>query len=234
MKITLNAKEILGLRLDGYTYQYIANKANVTRQRIQQVLSPPMEIRDFVAKKYGNRCADCGIYVGKSGHIHHENLDDEERYDNINNLRLLCISCHRKKHEKPPQFKCRYCNQPIKSGLFCSRECLTEYHRATLICSYCGEKWSLYASQAQARVKRSQSGLIFCSKYCQGKWLAENYGFGVYPEHRPYTPNHKWDWDKVMELQRQTGQGCCRLSRALNIPQQTISNILRKRRLVLV
>ena len=88
---------MLKLRIDGYTYEEIALKAGVTRQRIQQLLAPPKEIRDYVIKKYDGRCVDCGLIVGKSGQVHHENFDTEA-YNDINNLVLLCKSCHRGRH----------------------------------------------------------------------------------------------------------------------------------------
>ena len=182
--ILMDKKEILELRLEGRTYQYIADKAGVSRQRIQQIISPPKEIRDFVVNKYSGYCAGCGLYVGIGGHVHHENSDSEENYNDIENLRLLCISCHRKKHSKPPQFQCWYCGQAIKKGIFCNWDCSKKYHTVTLICSYCGKEFNLGSYEAQLRMERSQSGLIFCSKRCQGKWFGEHYGFGIYPEHR--------------------------------------------------
>ncbi len=89
---------MLKLKLNGYTYQYIAGQAGVTRQRIQQLLSPPRDIRDFVVKKYKGFCISCGIFVGKSGHIHH-NGEEFDTYNDILNLQLLCLSCHRNKHK---------------------------------------------------------------------------------------------------------------------------------------
>lgn len=86
------------MRLEGLTYQQIANTVGVSRQRIQQLLSPPKEIRDYVIRKFNGKCVDCGIQVGKSGHVHHNN-GDEENYNDIENLELLCISCHKRRHK---------------------------------------------------------------------------------------------------------------------------------------
>lgn len=86
------------LKLDGYTYEYIGEKAGVSRQRIQQILSPPKEIRDYITKKYDGRCSECGLIVNKSGHVHH-NKGNGENYNDIENLELLCIGCHRKRHD---------------------------------------------------------------------------------------------------------------------------------------
>jgi 5-methylcytosine-specific restriction endonuclease McrA len=94
----MDKREMLKLRLRGKTYDFIGSKAGVTRQRVQQLLAPPKDIRDFVIKKYDGCCAECGLSVGKSGHVHHNNMGDEENYQDIDNLQLLCISCHRKKH----------------------------------------------------------------------------------------------------------------------------------------
>ena len=97
----MDKKQMLTLRLEGRTYEYIANKAGVTRQRVQQLLSPPKAIRDFVVAKYNGYCGTCGLYVGDSGHVHHNPSNGEENYNDIENLELLCISCHRSKHPVP-------------------------------------------------------------------------------------------------------------------------------------
>lgn len=89
---------MLKMRLDGYTYQYIAGKTGVSRQRVQQLLSPPKVVRKYIVNKYGGQCIDCGIFVGRSGHIHHNNMGNET-YEDIDNLILLCISCHRMRHK---------------------------------------------------------------------------------------------------------------------------------------
>jgi transcriptional regulator with XRE-family HTH domain len=91
---------MLKLRLDGMTYDEIARKAGVSRQRIQQLLSPPPDIRDFVVKKFNGLCNHCGIKVGTSGQVHHHGTDEEETYNDIPNLELLCLACHRAEHQK--------------------------------------------------------------------------------------------------------------------------------------
>jgi len=90
---------MMRLRLDGYTYKRIADDTGVSRQRIQQLLSPPKEVRNYVIRKYNGQCADCGIIVGRSGHVHH-NDSDLDTYNDIDNLVLLCISCHRQRHNE--------------------------------------------------------------------------------------------------------------------------------------
>jgi len=95
----MERSEMIALRLDGRTYEAIGKMAGVTRQRIQHILSPPVSIRNYVVKKYKERCNRCGIWVGNSGHIHHQG-DIEDNYDDIPNLELLCISCHRIEHHR--------------------------------------------------------------------------------------------------------------------------------------
>ena len=97
-KTIMDKKKLLQLRLEGMTYQAIATEVGVSRQRIQQLLSPPTSIREFVVNKFSGRCNRCGIIVGLSGHVHHKGDLNEENYSDINSLELLCLGCHRKTH----------------------------------------------------------------------------------------------------------------------------------------
>lgn len=90
---------MLKMRLAGQTYQAIANEAGISRQRVQQILSPPPAIRRLIVKRSRGNCQDCGIRVGSSGHVHHMGDITIEAYDDIDSLQLLCPSCHRKAHE---------------------------------------------------------------------------------------------------------------------------------------
>jgi len=105
----MDKKKLLELRLKGMTYQAIANEAGVSRQRIQQLLSPPEAVRVYVVNKYHGCCKECGLLVGNTGHIHHEG-GNEENYNDIENLELLCISCHRIKHSTRVVEKTRFGN----------------------------------------------------------------------------------------------------------------------------
>ena len=99
----MDKKKLLQLRLEGMTYQAIATEVGVSRQRIQQLLSPPTSIREFVVNKFSGRCNRCGIIVGLSGHVHHKGDLNEESYSDINSLELLCLGCHRKTHKSTPK-----------------------------------------------------------------------------------------------------------------------------------
>ena len=98
---------MLLMRLDGMTYQAIAIKAGISRQRVQQLLGPVPATRRFVVRKFGGRCNRCGIYVGKSGHVHHNGDLDVENYDDPHSLELLCIGCHRIAHLPEPYLRRR-------------------------------------------------------------------------------------------------------------------------------
>ena len=93
----MTKQQMLALRLQGHTYRHIASKAGVSYQWVQQSLSPPKEVRDFIVNKCAGLCRECGILVGSSGHVHHIGLA-EENYQDIENLELLCASCHRAQH----------------------------------------------------------------------------------------------------------------------------------------
>jgi len=92
---------MLRLKLDGHSYQHIGELAGISRQRVQQLLSPPAAVRRIVVNAYNGRCANCGIHVGYTGHVHHKG-QEAESYNHIEQLELLCPTCHRVKHPGPP------------------------------------------------------------------------------------------------------------------------------------
>jgi len=59
---------MLRLKLDGYSYNHIGELAGISRQRVQQLLSPPIAVRRIIVKAYNGHCAACDIYVGYGGH----------------------------------------------------------------------------------------------------------------------------------------------------------------------
>lgn len=106
----------------GLTYQQIGIAANVSRQRVQQLIRPPTSIQKIVASKYENKCAHCQLWLSYGqGHVHHLTMSDIGHYNDIANLILLCIVCHRRIHAvnrveyKAPQKgpgQCIECGQP--------------------------------------------------------------------------------------------------------------------------
>ncbi len=94
-------RQALELRLAGLSYAQIGKQLGVSRQRIQAMIAPPKEIRNYIVKIASGLCTSCGIKVSNSGHVHHvDNLD--ETYNDINNLTLLCPGCHRLAHNVIP------------------------------------------------------------------------------------------------------------------------------------
>ena len=79
------------------TYQQIGDDLGISRQRVQQLIAPPNHIRIRVVRTAQGKCEDCGVQVGHSGHVHHIS-NPEEDYNDIANLRLLCLSCHMRSH----------------------------------------------------------------------------------------------------------------------------------------
>jgi len=139
-------------------------------------------------------------------------------------FKVTCLNCGN-------EFSIWYCNLHRRNGKFCSRVCYWSWCRTTIICKICGKAFTVRNSDIRGRLKKGQSPPRFCSKRCQGKWLAKTAGFEVHPENRLQKGiGLKWNWDKVMELQKQTGWGSNRLGKTLGIPYSTVSNILRKRR----
>ena len=90
--------ELLRMRLDGLSYGQIAKVVGLSRQRVQQLLQPPADVKKLVRERAKDRCEDCGIWLGESGHVHHDGGSIED-YGETDKLRYLCISCHRQAHK---------------------------------------------------------------------------------------------------------------------------------------
>jgi len=86
------------------------------------------------------------------------------------------------------EMECNHCHKKFQGdrhSLFCSLKCVSDYHRVDLVCEICGVVFKRRYGEIRSRYceGRDTTDHIFCSKKCQGKWLATTYGFGVYPEH---------------------------------------------------
>lgn len=86
--------------LDGLTYMEIARRFGVSRQRVQQIVSPPKYIVQVVSRRAKGRCENCGIIIRTGGQLHHVNNDDAnlDNVDDVGNIEYLCLSCHRMRH----------------------------------------------------------------------------------------------------------------------------------------
>ena len=90
--------ELLKMRLDGLSYGQIAKVVGLSRQRVQQILQPPADVKKLVRERAKDKCEDCGIWLGESGHLHH-NGGGIENYGEPEKLQYLCPTCHRQAHK---------------------------------------------------------------------------------------------------------------------------------------
>ena len=99
-KTRSKATAALQLRFQGFTYERIGRALQISRQRAQQLLSPPAEVRFLVLKRADGNCESCGVFVGQAGHVHHRNSTESicDSYQDTGNLQLLCLGCHRMAH----------------------------------------------------------------------------------------------------------------------------------------
>ena len=108
-------QEALGYRLEGMTYGQIGEKLGLSRQRAQQILRPPKIIYDSVRTRAEYKCDNCGLLT-QIGHIHHiENRDMD--YNDIANLRYLCVSCHKQIHLNNPPPPCQSNNRTLSDSI---------------------------------------------------------------------------------------------------------------------
>ena len=114
-------------------------------------------------------------------------------------------------------YYCLNCGKLLKKATnprstFCNQRCEHEYCYIKIACDVCGKLKEYNAKWLIWQIERNRlSGEHFsCSRKCRGIW------------HR------KWDYTKVGQLRDETGWGSLRISRALQIPRGTVSNILSK------
>lgn len=100
--ITDRRTHALNLKLLGHSYASIGRALGVSRQRAQQLISPPGPIRKRVVEIARGLCEKCSVLVGQSGHVHHKGNGSIEDFNDIDNLQLLCVSCHLKAHGGEP------------------------------------------------------------------------------------------------------------------------------------
>ena len=96
--MTVRQEQALALKLQGFTYQAIGDEMGISKQRAQQLVAPPKQIRNRVVQLADGYCQDCSIRVGNSGHVHHKGSTAFDDFNDIDNLVLLCMPCHRTAH----------------------------------------------------------------------------------------------------------------------------------------
>ena len=204
METRQRQNEILDLRFAGLTYEQIAVRLHISRQRVHQLIAPPLKIRNIIVKRANGCCQICGLCVNGSGHVHHVSCDGED-YNDVDNLQLLCINCHRNVHLASCSVTyCPVCGK-VKStrATYCSDECRLRAHRIELTCDVCGKHFYRLAHETTDRYKYADTFMrhgykrtdkVFCSRECQGKWLGRNHGWGrkktedVIEIHHKHTP----------------------------------------------
>ena len=134
---------MITMRREGLTYQQIADKFLISRQRVQQCVSPPRSTREIIELKYGDKCNDCGIQLRGSGHLHHEGNTDED-YNDVGNLILLCVSCHLRVH----------------------RAANKESHLLHLQCPQCHKPFTRWKGESKRKIVRNKNGALYCSRQC--------------------------------------------------------------------
>lgn len=148
---------MLHLRLQGLSYAAIAQAAGVSRQRVQQLLSPSKGVRDYIIAQCQGKCLDCGIPSVQGGHIHHNNAVPTlaEDYNDITNLVLLCPSCHRKRHKQPKAQP----DKPIKDVIEPSTQEVLDSIDMTesLDCTQCQHQWYPRSPQPPQMCPRCKS-----------------------------------------------------------------------------
>lgn len=96
------ALEAQELYLAGRSYREIGEALGVSRQYIQQLVRPPAIVYNLVKQLANGCCQRCGIAV-RSGHVHHVSTTDRtlDDFNDLDNLKYLCPSCHRIEHRAP-------------------------------------------------------------------------------------------------------------------------------------
>lgn len=80
---------------------------------------------------------------------------------------------------KRPKRYCLNCGNQLHhgNGKFCSHSCYSSYYRITLRCDFCGMQFT--RAKGRVPIGRKRNKHTFCSKTCQGAWLAKWYGLST-------------------------------------------------------
>jgi predicted nucleic-acid-binding Zn-ribbon protein len=94
--------EATELRVKGLTYAEIGQALGISRQRAQQLVEPNRDVYAFVRTKANWRCETCGVAI-INGQLHHIQATGNtlENFNDIDNLRYLCVACHMRAHARP-------------------------------------------------------------------------------------------------------------------------------------
>ena len=204
------------------------------RKRLWRYTPPPLALfgtnKVVIEFRKSNPCATLETIGHKAG-------ISRERVRQI--LKLAALPTRHIQVKK--LFQCLNCEQSFPLGrfrkerkydkydhqLFCSISCSKKYHTLTLTCETCGVIFQRGEPSVMNNVRGGYGNHFFCSKSCQGKWAAKNFGFVAHPENgsRKYGENRKWDYKQIWELRSQ-GLKLREIMDRLSIPQCSLNNIL--------
>jgi hypothetical protein len=227
----ISMDSIISYKLNGMSYLQIANIYNVSRQRIQQIIKPCTSVKIKLIARANGKCENCHQPFKEMPHIHHVGID-VETYNDIESLKYLCISCHRKTHGC--YYICNQCGSKFlgrHSKIFCSLKCAVAYNHIPVACEVCGKIVMKTPAKIISTLYKEPryGGHFYCSTKCSGYVQGIKYGFKAHPENAGRKIK-KWNSDFVWQTHKDTGFGAVLLSRILNIPSSTITNILRDKR----
>lgn len=202
--------DIVELLAAGLSYTKIAEIEAITRQRVQQLVKPPVNIINLIRERAACLCETCHAATGS--HLHHKSWV-KDTYNNPENLLLLCRECHQHLHAY--SHHCIVCDTITSvAKRFCSTTCKKSYYTTSYRCEQCGILFT---------VPRSERPRRYCSKQCFGKWLGTHYGrpIGIGPR--------KWDEDTLIALHN-IGYTRRMISSSLHMPFNTVKFYLTRYR----
>lgn len=130
-----------------------------------------------------------------------------------------------------PRYICLQCGKDLayRKRPFCSWECKAIYNMIPVECSECGTVFYRTWNNAFWRLNRNVSGVMFCSKQCQGKYCGKNFGFLSHPEN---AGNHDgrarvWDYAEFTKLIK-AGLSSRDIHDIMGVPYGTFYNLRKK------
>ena len=166
----------------------------------------------------GLRSSD--IYMTMSDIAREVGISRQRTYQILKKARLPT-----RHYSNKTQYQCLVCGT-VSARKLCSIKCRKEWQQIPIVCTGCGKLFTRNKSALLASYHHNQVN-IFCSKYCQGKWAGEHYGFKAHVNLANLGRVRKYNWDDIWKTHLETRYGAPRLSRKLGIPESTIAAILR-------
>lgn len=174
-KANTRRQQAIELKVAGYTYAEIGAIMGVSRQRVEQIISPTKEVLLKVRRRTNGLCALCGNELTT---IHHKSsVQTAADFDSPENMVLLCKSCHKIADVVRIRY-CKTCGKEIEVGNYCS-DCRPKWKTNIVIipCTQCGKLFVIRKSRFDTQKRRYKN--IYCSQGCVGIAMAKAYGWGA-------------------------------------------------------